>query len=228
MTKLVATGCLRLKEKPSAPGLLTYIFKNDFFEILETSEDGHWLKVFLATEGVEGWIAKSNWFKPVPEEDLAKTVDPPWLKIAQEEREKGVKEFPDPGENPRIVEYLKTTTLETALAENDETHWCSAFVNWCFEQCGIKGTGSPAAKSWLGFGDGLITPRRGCVVVFDRPPDPFSGHVAFYIGEASGDHGGSIAVLGGNQGDTISIATYPRKRLRGFRWPSKEDYPENA
>ena len=227
MTKHIATGCLRVKEKPSSAGQLTYIFKNDFFEILETSEDGLWLKV-LVTGGVEGWISKSNWFKPVPQEDIAKMVDPPWLTIALDERKKGVAEIPGPGANPRIVEYLKTTTLPPVAAESDETHWCSAFVNWCFEQCGIKGIGSPAAQSWLGFGDGMAIPRKGCVVVFNRPPDPFSGHVAFYIGDAPGKHGGDIAVLGGNQGDAITIATYPRKRLLGFRWPGKEDYPDNG
>jgi uncharacterized protein (TIGR02594 family) len=227
MTKHIATGCLRVKEKPSSAGQLTYIFKNDFFEILEASEDGLWLKV-LVTGGVEGWISKSNWFKPVPQEDIAKMVDPPWLKIALDERKKGVAEISGPGANPRIVEYLKTTRLPPAAAESDETHWCSAFVNWCFEQCGIKGIGSPAAQSWLGFGDRMVTPCKGCVVVFNRPPDPFSGHVAFYIGDAPGKHGGDIAVLGGNQGDAITIATYPRKRLLGFRWPSKEDYPDNG
>jgi uncharacterized protein (TIGR02594 family) len=203
----------------------TYIFKNDFFETLETSEDGLWLKV-LTTAGVVGWIHKSRWFEPIPQEEIVKTVDPPWLTIALEERQKGVKELPDPAENPRIVEYLRTTTLVSATS--DETDWCSAFVNWCFEQCGVKGTGSLAAKSWLGFGDGIAVPRRGCVVVFDRPPEPVNGHVAFYIGEVPGNHGGSIAVLGGNQGDAITIATYPRKRLRGFRWPCKEDYPDNT
>lgn len=228
MIKHIATGCLSVRKNPSSGSVhATYIFKNDFFETLETSEDGLWLKV-LTTAGVEGWVYKSHWFKPVPQEEIAKTADPPWLKIALEEHKQGVKELPDPEENPRIVEYLKTAAPDPSWAASDETDWCSAFANWCFEQCGIKGTGSLAAKSWLGFGDGIAIPRRGCIVVFDRPPDPFSGHVAFYIGEAPGKHGGSIAVLGGNQGNTISVDTYPRKRLRGFRWPRKEDIPDNA
>jgi uncharacterized protein (TIGR02594 family) len=227
MTKHVATGCLSVRVNPiSGSAHATYIYKNDFFETLETSADGLWLKV-LTTAGVEGWIHKSHWFKPVPEEEMAKTVDPPWLTTALEEYKKGIKELPDPNENPSIVEYLKTATPNPLWYGNDETDWCSAFVNWCFAQNGIKGTDSLAAKSWLGFGDGIAIPRRGCVVVFDRPPEPAHGHVAFYIGEAPGNHGGSIAVLGGNQGNAISIATYPRKRLRAFRWPSKEAYPDN-
>lgn len=223
----IATGCLSVRKDPASGGMhATYIFINDIFEVLETSEDGHWLKV-LTTIGVKGWIYKSKWFKPVPEDEIATTVEPPWLKVALDELKQGVKELPDPEENPRILEYLETAAPDPAWAKSDETDWCSAFVNWCFEQCGINGMGSLAAKSWLGFGDGIATPRRGCVVVFDRPPNPFNGHVAFYIGNAPGSHGGSIAVLGGNQANTISVAPYPRSSLRGFRWPSKEDYPDN-
>jgi len=224
MTKQVAVGCLRVRNNPSLEeGVSSFIFMNDYFDILETSEDGLWLKVRM-TGDMEGWISKSRWYEAVPEEELAKTMDPPWLKVALDEFKAGVKEVPGPGVNQRIVEYLKTTTLEPAAAENDQTHWCSGFVNWCFKQCEIEGTGSPAAKSWLGFGAKLTKPRKGCVVVFDRPPDPLSGHVAFYIGEVGNE---SIAVLGGNQGDAISIDTYPRKRLRGFRWPQEEDIPDN-
>jgi uncharacterized protein (TIGR02594 family) len=227
MTKQIAKGCLSVKKDPISGGAhATYIFKNDFFDALGTSADGLWLKV-LTTSGVQGWIRKSRWFESVPEENIAKTVDPPWLQLALNEFKAGVKELPDPEENPRILEYLATAAPDPLWASSDETDWCSAFANWCFEQCGIKGTGSLAAKSWLGFGDGIANPRRGCVVVFDRPPEPANGHVAFYIGEAPGKHGGSIAVLGGNQGNTISIASYAGNRLRGFRWPSKEDYPDN-
>jgi uncharacterized protein (TIGR02594 family) len=223
MAKNIATGALVVKEGPTSKNVLTYVFKDDIFVELEKSIDGRWLKV-LTTEGKEGWIAVSRWFKPVPQEEEDQVQDPPWLKIALDELKQGVAQFPDPEENPRIVEYLKTTSLPAEMAESDETHWCSAFVNWCFEQAGIKGTGSPGAKSWLSFGDRISTPRRGCVVVFDRPPDPASGHVAFYIGEQLGNkkNKGSIAVLGGNQGDRINIQPYPKARLRGFFWPRME------
>lgn len=225
MLKHIATGSLTVRNDPaSGSPFATYIFINDFFEALETSADGHWLKV-LTTAGIEGWVYKSKWFEPVPEEELAATVDPPWLAIALGELKKGVAELADPLENPDILGYLSTAAPDPAWAESDETDWCSAFVNWCFEGSGIAGTRSLAAKSWLGFGDGIGAPRRGCVVVFDRPPEPYNGHVAFYIGQAYGKHGGSIAVLGGNQGDTISIAPYARSNFRSYRWPSQADYP---
>jgi uncharacterized protein (TIGR02594 family) len=227
MAKYVANGCLTVRKNP-AGSALTCIYKNDFFDVLETSADGLWLKV-LITGGGDGWISKSKWFQPVAEEDLPMTVDPPWLTIALDELKKGVAELHDPEENPRIVEYLKTTKLDPPeAAESDETDWCSAFVNWCFEQCGIKGTGRSNARSWLGFGDRITTPRKGCVVVFKRPPNPAHGHVAFYIGEVPGNQGGSIAVLGGNQGDAVTIATQRKKMFLGYRWPSKEAYPGNS
>ena len=74
----------------------------------------------------------------------------PWLEIA--EREQGVAEVPGAGDNPRVVDYLMSTTLGSLENQNDETPWCSAFVNWCMEQAGIKGTNSAWARSWLDWG----------------------------------------------------------------------------
>eukprot|EP01156_Anaeramoeba_ignava_P011257 Anaeramoba_ignava/a482504_22.p5 GENE.a482504_22~~a482504_22.p5 ORF type:complete len:143 (+),score=5.17 a482504_22:255-683(+) len=75
--------------------------------------------------------------------------DAPWFKIALEEMWAGVTEIRGRKHNPRIIEYHKSTTLR---ASNDETAWCSSFVNWCIEQAGLKGTDSAAARSWLKWG----------------------------------------------------------------------------
>ena len=103
------------------------------------------------------------------------------------------------------------------MAQTDETHWCSAFVNWCVEQAGFEGTDSALARSWSTWGKGIAEPRRGCIVVFSRPEaGPMAGHDGFFMG----GNGSSISVLGGNQADAIKIGSQPRKRLIAMRVPA--------
>src|SRR5262249_44572978 len=59
-------------------------------------------------------------------------------------------------------------------------------------------------------------PQRGCIVVFWRgDPNAETGHVAFYDHD-DGDH---IVVLGGNQGDAVTTARFPKSRVLAYRWP---------
>lgn len=68
---------------------------------------------------------------------MGEEEDLPWLVIAR--REEGVLENTSNTEhNPRIIEYHSTT----GKFQNDETPWCSSFVNWVITQAGLKGTNS--------------------------------------------------------------------------------------
>jgi uncharacterized protein (TIGR02594 family) len=127
--------------------------------------------------------------------------------------EKGVKEFPGDGDNPRIVQYLQSTTLEAPYNSNDETAWCSAFVNWCVERSGYEGTDSAWARSWLEWGKKTAQPKRGCIVVFERGLK--YGHVGFYVRKTQSN----IYVLGGNQDDAVNEKGYPTSKLLGYRIP---------
>lgn len=143
--------------------------------------------------------------------------DPPWYQIALQEKAKDIKEIRGGKDHPRILEYHQATTL---AANDDETSWCSSFVNWCFKQAGFETTGKANARSWLTWGEKLNTPRRGCVVVFWREsPDSWKGHVGFYVGQEGND----LLVLGGNQSDgnteSVNISRYSKSRLLGYRWP---------
>lgn len=145
---------------------------------------------------------------------LAGGEGPKWYQIAMREMETGVDEVPGPeGHNPRIVEYHQATSLK---ATDDETPWCSAFVNWCMLKAGVPRTNSAAARSWLRWGQNLDAPRTGCVVVFSRLSNPSSGHVAFFE-QTRGDR---VLVLGGNQSNQVNISSYPATRLLGYRWPA--------
>lgn len=147
---------------------------------------------------------------------MAKVQSPKWLEIAYAEfYEHCVKEEPGPRNNMRIVEYHSTTTLR---ATDDSVPWCSSFVNWCMRQAGYKGTNSAAARSWLLWGEKLILPRLGCLVVFKRGS---GGHVGFFL---SWSKEKDIVILGGNQRDCVCEATYSLDSLLGFRWPKEEDY----
>lgn len=124
-------------------------------------------------------------------------------------QEIGVKEILGGEHNPRILEYHATTTLK---ATDDETSWCSSFVNWCVIQAGLKGTNSAAARSWLTWGHETKEPKEGDIVVFKRGNPP-SGHVAFFVKK----EGNFIHVLGGNQSDQVKVSAYKAEDLLSYR-----------
>lgn len=138
---------------------------------------------------------------------------PPYYLTARGEL--GVREIPGPKANARIVEYHKTTRLPDEMAGSDETPWCSSFANWCVERVGLEGTGKANARSWMEWGYPLEAPRPGCVVVLWRESrESRKGHVGFF----QEMDGGNILILGGNQGNAVSVKPYPRSRLLGWRW----------
>lgn len=146
--------------------------------------------------------------------------DTPWMPFAKGELAARVKEFPGDPDNPRIVEYQRTTSLGSADAANDETSWCSSFVNWCMMKADIRRTKNAMARSWLNWGREIQSPVPGCVVIFWRiSPTSSNGHVGFYTGETD-TH---IILLGGNQSDSVSIAKHPKERVIGYRMPRDED-----
>ena len=161
----------------------------------------------------------------IPGMTSAKSVDvvtmppkkgrPSWLVVAEREMATGIDEIPGTGNNPRILEYHLTTTLPGSMASQDETPWCSSFVNWSFVQAGIRGTNSAGARSWLKWGEPIDRPKRGAVTIFSRGSNQALGHVGFYW-EQSGDR---VLVLGGNQDNQVSIKGYLKKDLLGLRWP---------
>ena len=134
-----------------------------------------------------------------------------WFDVAKGEI--GVKEIPGETDNPRIIEYDKCTRLK---ATDDETPWCSAFVNWCVVQVGLKGTNSAAARSWLDWGVPIDTPKEGCIVILKRGLPP-SGHVTFFDSVCPDPH--YLHCLGGNQSDQVKYSNYPISDVLGYRWP---------
>ena len=128
-------------------------------------------------------------------------------------REIGQTEIEGPHHNPRILAYHQATSLKAA---DDETPWCAAFVNWCLSEARIVGTNKANARSFLDWGQAIAIGkmRHGDIVIFERNK-PWQGHVGFVYASKPD----SIQVLGGNQGDAVSLAWYPMRRLLGIRRP---------
>jgi uncharacterized protein (TIGR02594 family) len=117
--------------------------------------------------------------------------------------------------NPRILEYHSASR---GHATDDETSWCSSFVNWVMREIGVQGTGRANARSWRNWGNPipLAAPQYGAVTVLWREsPSSWKGHVGFFAGIERG----RLILLGGNQGDAVSLRPYPRSHLLDFRWP---------
>ena len=135
-----------------------------------------------------------------------------WL--SQAWREFGEAERPGTRANARIVAMFRDAGH--AKIVSDEVAWCAAFCGACLERAGIRSTRSLMARSYLAWGAPLADARMGAVAVFSRGSDPALGHVGFWLGETED----SVVLLGGNQGNAVSVARYPKARLIGLRWPS--------
>jgi uncharacterized protein (TIGR02594 family) len=137
------------------------------------------------------------------------------LNIAIQECNRNVIEFAGTNHNPRILEYHSATSLN---ATTDEIPWCASFVNWCLREAGIEGTFSAQARSFLKWG--LTIPlekiEAGDIVVFARGNNSTSGHVAFFL-EWSSERKNCINIIGGNQSNRVSMATFSTQRLLSVR-----------
>jgi uncharacterized protein (TIGR02594 family) len=136
--------------------------------------------------------------------------------------------------NPRILEYLQMFSHlnRSGLSAVDETAWCGAFVAWCLREAGatsndfVNGRYLAGAKMWLHVGQKLKQPQVGCVTVVSRPAGSdttgttTSGyHVGFFVEATKG----GVVLLGGNQGNKVSVAPFLRSKgwtVEGHRWPS--------
>jgi uncharacterized protein (TIGR02594 family) len=133
-----------------------------------------------------------------------------------------VRELPGSQQHP----FIQWCHLVSGLGPNtpDETPWCSSFANAIAWMLRLPRSKSAHARDWLNIGsvitlqfaapgyDVVILKRGGS----DQPGASVlsaQGHVGFYAGH-SGDR---ISVLGGNQGDSVSIVTFPMEQVLGIR-----------
>ena len=149
---------------------------------------------------------------------MSTTNEPAWLTEAR--RHLGVAEVPGPKNSPVIQSWLHKLR---AWWNDDETPWCGVFVAACMDTVGIP---LPKywmrAKAWAEWGSRLPAPIPGCIVVFERRG---GGHVGFVVGRTAIGH---LMVLGGNQGNRVSIAPFDRTRAIAYVWPSDVPTPPHS
>lgn len=142
--------------------------------------------------------------------------EPFWLTVAR--RNMNVVETPGKATTPAIARWLLNLK---AWWKDDETPWCGVFVAECLREAGqSRPQHWYRALAWKDWGLRLDAPTLGCVVVFARQG---GGHVGFFVGY---DEQGRFMVLGGNQGNRVSIAPFDGSRIVGFRWPSETPLPQ--
>lgn len=146
--------------------------------------------------------------------------DPAW--IAQAKLYLGQAEIKGPHHNPHVLRWWKKIG---APFKDDETAWCGGFVGGVLAEVGFKPVnGGASARAWLKMKVKLDKPAVGCVVIFWRGSKRGkAGHVGFVVGQ---DQHGNLMVLGGNQGNKVSILPFDRARVLGYRWPGIYPYEE--
>ncbi|GAA0892643.1 TIGR02594 family protein [Fulvivirga kasyanovii] len=127
----------------------------------------------------------------------------------------GVKEVPGKLHNPTIINYSWETGFKGII--DDETSWCSVFMNWCALKAGLQRSKQATARSWLKVGQVIRTaPKPGDIVIFWREsPASWKGHVGIFISYSEDKK--LIYCLGGNQSNMVCIAPYEASKLLGFR-----------
>lgn len=147
--------------------------------------------------------------------------DPPWLIAAF--RDLGLREVPGPRSSPRICEmYSAAGHPAPEKLDDSKWSWCSAAMNAWFVESGLKGTGSLMGRSWLKRGNKLNSSKRlprGALLVFKYDDNPSHGHICCLLQ----DNGDRLRVIGANQGNAVSVMSWPRDKMIGAVWPS--DYP---
>lgn len=124
----------------------------------------------------------------------------------------GTREKEGPGDNPVIMAWAKEVGVSNYSA--DSIPWCGLFAAVVCARASWPPVHQPLwARNWAKFGNASPEPGLGDVLVFERGT---GGHVGFYVAEDAD----AFHVLGGNQGDSVSIIRIAKSRLLAARRPA--------
>jgi uncharacterized protein (TIGR02594 family) len=141
----------------------------------------------------------------------APALRPSWV-------EEGLKVFGwhEVRDNARLRAWLRSDGK--TLGDPAALPWCGDFTETCIKLAlpgepfpGALGINPYWARNWALFGRD-VSPVYGAVLVFSRGS---GGHVGFAVGQDAE----CFHVLGGNQGDAVSVVRIDRRRLIACRWP---------
>jgi uncharacterized protein (TIGR02594 family) len=140
------------------------------------------------------------------------TVKPKYFQEA--ERLLGLKEISGKGTAKEITSLWSDAGMPEI--KDDETPWCAAFANGCLVRGNKPSTKSGLARSFL-FPENkdkyeqLSKPEKYCIGIMKRGNSSWSGHVGF-VTDFDDKY---VWMLGGNQGNQVSIAKFPRSSFKG-------------
>ena len=124
----------------------------------------------------------------------------------------GTKEIIGKQHNPIIMQWAEELGLQNVYT-SDEIPWCGLYVAIVCKRADKEVVVNPLwARNWLKFGTKQAVAMLGDILVFSRGT---GGHVGFYVGEDSECY----HILGGNQGNTVSVTRILKTRCLGIRRP---------
>lgn len=118
----------------------------------------------------------------------------------------GTKEVVGKTHNPVIMGWAKELGLSKVYTA-DEIPWCGLAIAYAVHKAGLEVVAKPLwALNWAKFGTKVTTPMLGDILTFKRDG---GGHVGIYVGEDKDCY----HVLGGNQGNAMSVTRIVKSRL---------------
>lgn len=136
----------------------------------------------------------------------------------------GTKEVSGSANNPEILKWAEECGIG-GIYKADSMPWCGLFVAVCLHRAGRPLIGGDPynilrALKWGGWGVPVSTPMLADLLIFSREG---GGHVGFYVGEDEV----SYHVLGGNQGNAVSVVRIAKARLVACSRPPYNNMPQN-
>jgi len=125
-------------------------------------------------------------------------------------------------DHARLAAWLRSDGK--TLGDPAQLPWCGDAMDTALARA-LPGEARPGdlgknpywALNWLWLGR-EVRPCYGAIAAFKRPS---GGHVGVLIGQTKTQY----QVLGGNQGDSVSIVLIAKDRCRGVRWPTSYANP---
>ncbi len=128
--------------------------------------------------------------------------------------ELGTTEIEGARHNHRILKYAHEAGFD--WVNDDETPWCSIFLNWVTHKAGYERSKDARSKSWRDVGRVVKNPQPGDVILFGTKGSLDKiYHVGIFTGFS--EDGRKVFCLGGNQTNAVSISKMWRFEVAGYR-----------
>lgn len=182
-------------------------------------------ELLLEAEAARG-IERPAWPQLNPSYDWLRSVGPLPRHLDFALSLLGTVETPGAASSPVIMGWrdeLRAAGHPLDGYSGDAVPWCGLFAAYVAMKTDRGVVDAPLwALNWSRWGEAGGQPELGDLLTFRRES---GGHVAFYVAE---DRTGYFHVLGGNQGDAVSIMRIAKTRLHACRQPPYRARPASV